>query len=139
MNDSEGCSYHIWESHFIVSLFIYLFIYWGDTDEHNYTGFRCTIPQHTICTSYCVFTTPSKVFFHHHLFPIHPPPPPDLSTHHTVVRVHEFFLFFPFYSISPRLQPRLPTPPTTAVSVLSYISVCLYSTRSFCALDSTYV
>lgn len=35
--------------------------YWGDTDSQNYTGFRRTIPWHTICPLYCGFTIPSQV------------------------------------------------------------------------------
>ena len=65
-------------------------IFQVDIGKQNYTDFGCTIPQHTICTVYCVFTIPSQVSVHHHLSSLYLLPPAP-SNHHTHVHVHEFF------------------------------------------------
>ena len=54
-------------------VFFFLFIeFIGVTDKQNYTGLRCSIPQHITSTLCCVFTT-SRLL----LSPLNPPNPPS--------------------------------------------------------------
>ena len=64
--------------------------------------YRCTVPQHILCTLYCVFTAPSQASFHHQLSPDPPPPTPTPISPWPSPRccVHEFFLFIFFFSQS---------------------------------------
>ena len=53
-------------------VFPFHWIILGDTGVQNYTGIRFTVLPDIIRKLYCVFTTPSQVFLHHHLSPLYP-------------------------------------------------------------------
>ena len=62
-----------------------------------YSGFKCTILQHTICTLCCVFHPKSSLLPSPFIPPVPPPTFPILlphGNHYIVVHVHEIFLFF---------------------------------------------
>ena len=87
-------AYLVW---FELMFFFFNWIYSDDIGQQNYTGLRCIFAQHIICIGCCVFTTPSQVFFHHHLSPytlFHLPPPL------TLVINTLFSMFMKFFSLS---------------------------------------
>lgn len=92
-----------------------------------YTGFRCTVPQHNICTLYYMSITSRQFSIHYYLCPM-PSSTPHLSNHHTDICIHKFVLFiFHFNSIPQHFHPvpNTHTPTSDAVSLLS-ISLSLF-------------
>ena len=109
----------------------------------NKTDFRYTILHYIIGILYCVFTTPSQVFFHHHLSTPWLPEPSSTFPHTLfplaiTIMLPVCILFFPCLILSPFSPSPQSLPLWQLSACFLYPWVSLHFVSLFCSWDFTY-